>query len=59
MEEKDKVIDLKMLDKSYFFYYMLDYVKKDNENFEMWVVEFLMMREQNIESGKEKQEEIR
>lgn len=54
MEERDKVIDLKMLDKSYFFYYMLDYVKKDNENFEMWVVEFLMMREQNIESGKEK-----
>lgn len=59
MEEKDKVIDLKMPDKSYLPLYMLDYVKKDNEKFEMWVAELLMMRDQNIESGKEKQEEIR
>ena len=59
MEEKDKAIDLKIPDKSYLPNYMLDYVKKDNEKFEMWVAELLMMRDQNIETGKEKQEEIR
>ena len=58
-EEKDKAIDLKIPDKSYLPNYMLDYVKKDNEKFEMWVAELLMMRDQNIETGKEKQEEIR
>ncbi|XP_061187615.1 ubiquitin carboxyl-terminal hydrolase 48-like [Saccostrea echinata] len=58
-EEKDKTIDMKIPDKSYLPEYMSDYVKKDNEKFEMWVAELLMMREQNIETGKKKQEDIR
>ncbi|XP_048741097.1 ubiquitin carboxyl-terminal hydrolase 48-like [Ostrea edulis] len=58
-EEKDKIIDMKNADMSYLPGYMVDYVKNDNEKFEMWVAELLMMRDQNIENGKEKQEEIR
>lgn len=39
--------------------HVLDYVIKDNETFENWVSELMLIRDQNIESGKEKQEEIK
>lgn len=39
--------------------HVLDYVIKDNETFENWVSELILIRDQNIESGKEKQEEIK
>ncbi|XP_060076420.1 ubiquitin carboxyl-terminal hydrolase 48-like [Ylistrum balloti] len=33
-----------------------DYVDSDNEKFEMWVAEMMLMRDRNIETGKEQQE---
>ncbi|OWF55603.1 ubiquitin carboxyl-terminal hydrolase 48-like [Mizuhopecten yessoensis] len=33
-----------------------DYVDMDNEKFEMWVAEMMLMRDRNIETGKEQQE---
>ncbi|XP_033744613.1 ubiquitin carboxyl-terminal hydrolase 48-like [Pecten maximus] len=33
-----------------------DYVAYDNEKFEMWVAEMMLMRDRNIETGKEQQE---
>ncbi|KAL5014558.1 hypothetical protein ScPMuIL_008828 [Solemya velum] len=38
---------------------VLDYVEKDNEKFENWVMDLLTMREQNIEKGMKQQQEIK
>ncbi|KAK3102469.1 hypothetical protein FSP39_011588 [Pinctada imbricata] len=39
--------------------YVHKYVEEDNNKFEMWIAEMIMMRDQNIENGKEKQEEVK